>query len=312
LNFNLWKLFRSKRLYRNYLLLLRKWVKIRNGQNRKRKAIKVMDQKWDYLIILDACRYDLFKRVVDSSAGSVISGGSCTQEWLKWNFNGKFDDVIYIAGNPHFASANLVKTFGFVPFFKVVEVWDYGWDSKLKTVPPNNVTLAAFETLKKYPNKRLIIHFNQPHHPFLVDKELLQLDDGTWSKMENGLLEARKHKKRTIWDMVRFGKVPIQSVIEAYEGNLRIAMKEVTKLLNTLEGRIIITADHGNHLGEYMIFGHPPQLRTTELVRVPWFVQTNGVKKYSKRLEEDRSYQRKLETRIIRERIRKLKEAGKV
>ena len=79
---------------------------------------------------------------------------------MKCNFRGKYKDVIYIAGNPHFASAHLKKTFAFNPFHIVKEVWDYGWDNTLKTVPPEEVTIAALDTLKSSPNKRMIIHYN--------------------------------------------------------------------------------------------------------------------------------------------------------
>jgi len=123
------------------------FFRIVNRNYSVKNAVRVMDEQWDYLIILDACRYDVFADIVDKNVGFVISGGSTTYEWLEWNFNGRYKDVIYIAGNPHFATANLVKTFGFNPFFKVIEVWDYGWDKKLKTVPPKEVTDAAIKTL---------------------------------------------------------------------------------------------------------------------------------------------------------------------
>ena len=56
----------------------------------KCKAIKVMKENWDYLIVLDACRYDLFLKVVDEKANFVISGGTSTGEWMKWNFGDKY------------------------------------------------------------------------------------------------------------------------------------------------------------------------------------------------------------------------------
>ena len=102
-----------------YLELLPKYLNIRNFHLSKRYSIKIMEQEWDYLILLDACRFDLFKLVVDDNARFVISGGCSTQEWAEWNFKGNHQDVIYIAGNPHLSTYNLSKTFRRVPFFKV-------------------------------------------------------------------------------------------------------------------------------------------------------------------------------------------------
>ena len=51
-----------------------------------KNAVKVMEEEWDYLIVLDACRYDTFKKVADDSAGYVISGDTNTRKWMRWNF----------------------------------------------------------------------------------------------------------------------------------------------------------------------------------------------------------------------------------
>ncbi len=84
-----------------------------------KNAVKVMEEDWDYLIVLDACRYDTFKKVVDDGAGYVISGGTGTSSWMMWSFREKHKDVIYIAGNPYLASAHLKKRRGFNPFYMV-------------------------------------------------------------------------------------------------------------------------------------------------------------------------------------------------
>jgi len=61
----------------------------------------VMKKDWDNLIILDACRYDLFVEVSGLKPDYIISRGSCTAEFLRENFQGnKFMDTIYITANP--------------------------------------------------------------------------------------------------------------------------------------------------------------------------------------------------------------------
>ena len=67
--------------------------------------------------------------------------------------------------------------------------------------------------------------------------------------------------------------------VDSFEGlspqekeNLKLVMKEVKKLFDELHGKVVITSDHGNHLGEYRVFGHMKGLRTKQLVKVPWLV----------------------------------------
>jgi len=268
-----------------------------------KNAIKVIEKDWDYLIVLDACRYDTFKKVVDSSTGYVISGGTGTGSWMMWNFRDKHKDVIYIAGNPHLASAHLKKRRGFNPFYLVKEVWDYGWDNSLKTVPPEQVTNAALETLKSFPEKRMIVHYMQPHHPYIADKELLEMDEGTYRDFENIGVEGRK--PITPLRLARQGKIPVERIKKAYEENLRIVMKEVIRLEGKLPGRVVLNADHGEAFGEYGHYGHGGHLRMEALVKVPWVILKDENKQASRTKPG-------VEIRKLQDRIAKLKESGRL
>jgi hypothetical protein len=256
------------------LRFLRYYINLKNRSLSRKNSIKIVDQDWDYLIILDACRYDMYQLIVNQNADYVISGGTDTQEWVQWNFKGKFNDIIYIAGNPHLSSYNLVKTFRFNPFYKVIEVWDFGWDEQFKTVPPKKVTDATLSTLKEFPDKRMIIHYNQPHHPFIGDKELLKIDEGTATNPEN---ISNKEEKATVWAMVRKGKLPLRRAWKAYLKNLKIVMKEVYRLVDKLSGKVVVSSDHGNLVGEYMFFGHIDNMRAENLVKVPWHIIKNEI-----------------------------------
>jgi len=269
----------------------------------QRNAVKVMDEDWDYLIVLDACRYDVFKKVVAGGTGYVISGGTSTPGWMMWNFGEKHKDVIYIAGNPHFASAHLTKRLGFNPFYTVKEVWDYGWDSALKTVPPEQVTNAALETLRSFPEKRIIVHYMQPHHPYIADKELLEIDEGTYRSLDQ--LGAEGRKLTTPLRLAERGELPVERVKKAYEENLRIVMKEVIRLERELPGRVVLTADHGDAFGEFGHYGHGGSLRMEALVKVPWVILKDGKKK-SPHPEPG------VERRKLQDRITALKESGRL
>ncbi len=286
------------RMLRGYLKLFRSRYSVKN-------AVKVMDREWDHLILLDACRYDMYRDLIGSDVGSIVSGGSMTKEFIKFNFQSYHDDVVCIAGNPHLATPYLRKLFDRVPFYHVVELWDHGWDPDLKTVPPGAVTDAALEAAVKFPDKRLYIHYNQPHHPFIGDEELLKIDDGTWHTLE-GVTEG---EKTMIWDRAEDGEVSKERVWKAYKENLRLAMIEVDRLLEDLEGRIVITSDHGNQVGEYGLWGHKGNLRTEQSVKVPWHVIKDTPRKAGPASDEIADHSEK---QRIDEAIKALKVDGKI
>ncbi|MCK5415392.1 MAG: hypothetical protein KAJ35_08420 [Thermoplasmata archaeon] len=310
MSFNPWKLIRSDKLYDDYVHWNRKRAAKRFPSLAKEHAVHVMDEEWDYLILLDACRLDLFQEVVDPEAPSVISGGSNTREWMQWNFDRDCGDVVYVAGNPHFATTNLVKTLGRSPFADVVEVWDHGWDETLRTVPPREVTKGAMKALAKYPHKRIIVHYNQPHHPFIADPELLSIDEGTFNKLEGGLWSGKRNQ--TIWYATRRGWVSKKRAWEGYRRNLELVMTEVGKVVDVVHGRVVVTADHGNAVGESYIYGHPRGLRIPSLVNVPWYVikeEERGPPDVASEAGEDPGG---AEAHRIKDRIRALKGAGKI
>jgi len=50
------------------------------------EGVKVVEEEWDYIIVLDACMYDIFEDVnwIDGKLESIISKGSGTPEWIGW------------------------------------------------------------------------------------------------------------------------------------------------------------------------------------------------------------------------------------
>ncbi|MFB6176225.1 MAG: hypothetical protein ABEI99_03585, partial [Halobaculum sp.] len=86
-------------------------------------GIEVMSADWDTLVVLDACRADLFEEVVDTdrfdSYRRVTSLGGSTPEWTRRNFTGgRFGDTVYVTGNPQ------VSKYAGDAFHEVIEVWD--------------------------------------------------------------------------------------------------------------------------------------------------------------------------------------------
>ncbi|WP_423746930.1 hypothetical protein V5735_22640 (plasmid) [Haladaptatus sp. SPP-AMP-3] len=234
-----------------------------------------MDQEWDNLIILDACRYDLFSdsKAFDVSARRVQSRGSGSVEFMEENFHGRtLHDTVYVSANPF--TDRLV---GKGVFHDIVDIYNTGWDENLKTARPETVVEAAIEAHDRFPNKRLIVHFMQPHFPF-IGKQGQKIDHKGMNKGSSIDYEEEGNNRFAIWSQLQFGfaDVSIEEVWNAYRENLEIVAPHAESLVSSLNGKSVITADHGNLVGERVsplpvsLFGHPNGLPIPELIDVPW------------------------------------------
>jgi hypothetical protein len=235
----------------------------------------IMEKDWDICIILDACRYDLFKSnsELPGALQERISMGSATSEFLHSNFkNGSFLDTVYISGTPqiqnHWRSLNC-------DFHQVIHVWEDSWDPTYQTVLPSDMREEVIRSRERYPKKRIIAHFLQPHYPFLTtdiseDKGKIESPDsevGIWKKVVMGRVELTEQQ---LWD--------------AYSTTLNEALGEVEKILGEVDGKIVVTSDHGNFVGDssgpvpVKDWGHPVGIYQPELVRVPWHIYESGTR----------------------------------
>jgi hypothetical protein len=136
------------------------------------RRIDIMREKWDHLIVLDGCRYDFFSEAYRSyfegDLERVVSPGSNTVEWRDGSFPGRYEDVVYVSANPYINSRVAVRDFcAGDHFHDVVDVWEWGWDERLGTVHPGTVNRAALEAVEGHQGKRLIVHYLQPHCPYI-------------------------------------------------------------------------------------------------------------------------------------------------
>lgn len=240
--------------------------RIRHGS-----GTKIMEEDWDNLIILDACRYDMFADQVDLSGTleSRVSLGSSSEEFLERNFmNSTNFDTVYVNSNPYVPKLGLDEN----TFHAVIDCLSE-WDSSLETVHPDTVADAARAAHKEYPEKRLIIHFMQPHTPFIGDAGK-NMRGGVWD-------EKHDDGERGLWQPLEDGTINtnIKKVWQAYRENLDVVLEVVEDLLEVFDGKSVVTSDHGNLVGERLSpvptrpkFGHPYGVHVKELVKVPWFV----------------------------------------
>lgn len=244
-------------------------------------GVDMMAEDWDNLVILDACRYDLFtaRNTIDGDLQTRRSPGSNTAEFLQETFAGEsFPDTVYVTANPQ-VSVRLDD-----PFHRTIPVWRDGWDEELNTVPPGTMVEATRAAHEEYPDKRIVSHWVQPHYPFIGERgrELLGRQAGIElsKRMADDTDADATSDHHTAWDMLRRDTASLGAVKTAYAENLDLALPHVAELLDDLDGRSVVTADHGNLLGErpspcpvpFKLYGHPPGVHADALVTVPWLV----------------------------------------
>lgn len=274
--------------------------------------VNIVKETWDYLIILDACRYDYFELMyadyLEGDLSKRTTAGTCTGQWQDLNFPGYYDDIVYISANPHFCQNIAVG--GYTAgehFHKVYEVWRDGWKGGL--VLPEFVTDASPGIIATHPGKRFIIHYLQPHTPYIIlgeDAKGYEQSHGEPGRKiigEEDYKNAPKYKKEILkrllklfkgnnilgnhpqWLLRKWLRLPPRNPIEvvihkyntkvlrnAYKANLRFALVQIARLVKQLSGRIVVSSDHGEFLGENRCYAHPPSSDSPILREVPWLV----------------------------------------
>jgi len=235
-------------------------------------GVRVMNEDWDTLLVLDACRADLFATVADLDAfddyRTERSPASMTAEWTETQFSGRaFGDTVYVSANP------FVSTLAGDSFHELVEVWRDHFDKEEATVLAEDVAAAARDAHERHPDKRLVVHFMQPHYPFVGHPELRY---ASWSPDRILGEESSGERPHDPWQALDMGLVEYERVLSAYADNLRNVLAEAFSLADDVGGKTVFTSDHGNLIGERTWpvplrgYGHPRGLRTPALVEVPW------------------------------------------
>ena len=253
-------------------------------------GIDVPASDWDNLIILDACRYDYFERVNDipGELKPVVSKGGHSWAFMDGNFVGReLHDTVYVTANPH------VEKLAEDTFYTVENLLDE-WDEDIKTVRPEDVSAAAIEANDRYPNKRLIIHFMQPHTPYIgptADEIRKRITLDGWEKYRGTDINIEDDSRVDIWDVIKQGEVTHGELERLYVESLEAVLKHVKQVVNEINGKTVVTADHGEMLGERVLsiskqrYGHPHDIQTPELRIVPWLTIESDERRKTKSQE---------------------------
>ena len=255
--------------------MVRQGPNFRSRPANRSEGVDIMSKKWDTLILLDACRFDIFSDLASDLPGDLTkleSKASATTQFLRANFaDRELHDTVYITSNPQLYRIQ-DRTDGAAPinvqFHDQVEVWQNNWHDEHGTVMPEPLTEAALDAAEKYPHKRLIIHYLQPHSPYIGETGMKKIPT----------------EYTNLWGAFRRGEVDIDlgTAKKAYRENVELVLPHVTRLLSELDGKTVVTADHGELLGErdspipIRRFGHPAHTNHPKLINVPWLVHERG------------------------------------
>jgi hypothetical protein len=237
----------------------------------------VYDREWDVLVILDACRVDLFAEIADEyewlptakyiNQTAIDSVAGSSKEWMERTFGrtdpAELEATAYITGNPFSSQVLDAADFGLLD-----EVWRYAWDDDVGSIRPCPLVDRAVQAGRDGDYDRIIVHMMQPHAPFLGNDEIhagFRPDD--WGSPE--AVRDPDQQGLDVWHRIRRGNLERDSVWNAYQRNLQIALESVEKLRQNMDGQLVLTADHGNALGEHGVWGHP-DVPVKGIREVPW------------------------------------------
>lgn len=248
-------------------------------------------REWDVLIVLDACRTDLWRDVApeyDLPEGDTAwSNASCSIDWYRRNFTQMPERVAdeqvgVVTANPfadhgaeHAKSADLRD----VPLAHFRPLYETEWgqvetDPPIETVPPERVTDHAIDAWRRRDElgiDRLVVHYMQPHEPFIERPEWSYQDPDDNPVLKNLVTDGYEAGTSPWQAMIDSGEVSVDEFWPVYQANLRWVLDDVTaRLLCNLDADAVISADHGNGLGEWGEWHHPPGAIGPAVRRVPW------------------------------------------
>lgn len=273
-------------------------------------GVNVLGHEWDHLVILDACRCDIFREVYhhffpeNASFKCLSSTASSTMEFIRKNVLEslevlrKLKNVILVNANPmidHVLGDRIHRI-----FYRYIPVWKKYWNENLGTVKPEHTYVVALKTFLRHPDKKIMIWFLQPHYPYL-DKRFYYINILGKEFINKATQDAQANNwvtlTRLVATLTRKGYlcagIPDEvceyihkarsEVMKAYTRNLIIVLQYAKKLAEVLPGKIIVTSDHGEAFGEPLnkllplhVYGHPSRIKNPPLIRIPYLVTENN------------------------------------
>lgn len=274
------------------------------------------------LVILDACRYDMFRQYVDRYLEGELEQAWSTAAWtgayVEKTWTEQYD-MTYLGAATHVSDHSFEsRNREYRPsehIKRIVQLWNTDWNPAYGTVHPEKVTDAALAEATRDSPTRMVVHYMQPHSPYIGETKILpwgiderahseridrlardaaeradasdknpeeavesldpsEIDFDTVVEYDLGPRQFQQWEEArptdSITSRIESGDITDEELRLAYRDNLHLVLGEVERLVSRLNCDVVVTADHGEFLGESGRYFHPPTGHP--LVRnVPWF-----------------------------------------
>lgn len=283
-------------LYFVFTIYLSVWYTI---TSRRPFGMNVYESDWDLLIILDACRVDTLTEVANEyefieDVDSIWSVGSSSPEWIantfrrEWLFdirkttyisaNGYTNQVLADKRYPPVANTTPIDVSKWSvadidDFQSHISLWESHTDETYDCVLPETVTNRAIDAGRNEGVDKLMLHYIQPHLPYLGSayrekRDMTELESQGYQLLENGSASQ-------------------EETYEIYKENLRFVLDEVSVLLENIDAeKVVITADHGESFGTWSAYGHPEGFLHPTVRKVPW-VEVSASDEHTRKPDTD-------------------------
>lgn len=273
------------------------------------------------IVILDACRYDVFAEVYDDYLSGELTPAWATAGWtgqyVERTWTGQYD-LTYLGAATHVSDHSFeFRDRDYRPsehLDRIVQLWNTDWNPVYGTVHPEKVTDAALAEAARDGPTRMVVHYMQPHSPYIGETKLLpwgidereqsesieqlaeeaaaradadgstperaveeldpaEIDFETVVEYDLGPRQFQQWEEArpsdSIHNRIEAGEITTAELRQAYRDNLHLVLGEVTRLVARLDCPVVVTADHGEFLGEGGRYFHPDTYHP--IVReIPW------------------------------------------
>lgn len=278
--------------------------------SRRPFGTNIFERDWDLLVNLDACRVDALRSVSDlvpfvDDVERMWSVGSHSLEWSLKTFRDAYRDDIedtafvcrnslpdkvlvdQIHENGQSVHAELdqgapdwvtVTADAFAHYELVRPIANHE-DSVFhpdSRIVPHVATDRAIAVGREVDFDRMIVHYNSPHLRFVTDGIDWSADEMSMETLMDGPDPVRDlEPEEKSYEPAERGDVSRERMWELYRAELRFILDYVEILLENVDAETaIITADHGEALGEMGIWGHPFGWPFPPVKTVPWATTT--------------------------------------
>lgn len=229
------------------------------------KSQNIYQKDWDVLVLLDCTRRDMIQEIKDeydfiNNIGEHLTPGTSSANWMLYTFTKEYEnqmsETLHVTGNP-----NSEKYLNSSDFHHLEEVWRNNWSEEHGTILPRPITNQAVRLYRNMNPNKMIVHYMQPHPPFVPNKSVDSVEISVPNRSPSG---------KTVEELAQSG-YSRSELWELHVNNLRYVLEDVELLLSNIDAeRAVISADHGQALGERGKWGHPGASTLDCLRKVPW------------------------------------------